>query len=81
MKTTVNSDDTVTYEFRYKEIVEANAADQKLDALFKSFTVPDTVNGEQLAKLGGLKIKVIGEAIQADGFESADKAWEAFDKK
>ena len=81
VKTTVNSDDTVTYEFRYKEIVEANAADQKLDALFKSFTVPDTVNGEQLAKLGGLKIEVIGEAIQADGFESADKAWEAFDKK
>ena len=80
VKTTVNSDDTVTYEFRYKEIVEANAADQKLDALFKSFTVPDTVNGEQLAKLGDLKIEVIGEAIQADGFETADKAWEAFKK-
>lgn len=81
VKTTVNSDDTVTYEFRYKKIVEANAADQKLDALFKSFTVPGTVNGEQLAKLGGLKIKVIGEAIQADGFESADEAWGAFDNK
>lgn len=81
VKTTVNSDDTVTYEFRYKEIVEANAADQKLDALFKSFTVPDTVNGEQLAKLGDLKIEVIGEAIQADGFESADEAWGAFDNK
>lgn len=80
VKTTVNSDDTVSYEFRYKEIVEANAADQKLDALFKSFTVPDTVNGEQLAKLGDLKIEVIGEAIQADGFETADKAWEAFKK-
>lgn len=78
VKTTVNSDDTVTYEFRYKEIVEANAADQKLDALFKSFTVPDTVNGEQLAKLGGLEIKVIGEAIQADGFANADTAWKAF---
>lgn len=78
VKTTVNSDDTVTYEFRYKEIVEANAADQKLDALFKSFTVPDTVNGEQLAKLGDLKIKVIGEAIQAEGFANADTAWKAF---
>lgn len=78
VKTTVNSDDTVTYEFRYKEIVEANAADQKLDALFKSFTVPDTVNGEQLAKLGDLKIEVIGEAIQADGFANADAAWAAF---
>lgn len=78
VKTTVNSDDTVTYEFRYKEIVEANAADQKLDALFKSFTVPDTVNGEQLAKLGDLKIEVIGEAIQADGFANADTAWKAF---
>ena len=75
VKTTVNSDDTVTYEFRYKEIVEAKAADQKLDALFKSFTVPGTVNGDQLAKLGGLEIKVIGEAIQAEGFADADAAW------
>ena len=78
VKTTVNSDDTVTYEFRYKEIVKANAADQKLDALFKSFTVPGTVNGDQLAKLEGLKIKVIGEAIQAEGFDDANAAWEAF---
>lgn len=78
VKTTVNSDDTVTYEFRYKEIVEAKAADQKLDALFKSFTVPGTVNGDQLAKLGGLEIKVIGEAIQAEGFANADTAWKAF---
>lgn len=78
VKTTVNSDDTVTYEFRYKEIVKANAADQKLDALFKSFTVPGTVNGDQLAKLEGLKIKVIGEAIQAEGFDNADVAWNAF---
>lgn len=81
VKTTVNNDETVTYEFRYKEIVEANAEDQKLDALFKSFTVPGTVNGDQLAKLGGLEIKVIGEAIQADGFKSADEAWGAFDNK
>ena len=78
VKTTVNSDDTVTYEFRYKEIVEAKAADQKLDALFKSFTVPGTVNGDQLAKLGGLEIKVIGEAIQAEGFTNANDAWAAF---
>lgn len=78
VKTTVNTDDTVTYEFRYKEIVEAKAADQKLDALFKSFTVPGTVNGDQLAKLGGLEIKVIGEAIQAEGFTNADAAWAAF---
>lgn len=81
VKTTVNNDDTVTYEFRYKEIVKANAADQKLDALFKSFTVPGTVNGDQLAKLENLKIEVIGEAIQADGFDKADAAWAAFDNK
>lgn len=81
VKTTVNNDDTVTYEFRYKEIVKANAADQKLDALFKSFTVPGTVNGDQLAKLENLKIEVIGEAIQADGFDNADAAWAAFDNK
>ena len=78
VKTTVNNDDTVTYEFRYKEIVKANTADQKLDALFKSFTVPGTVNGDQLAKLEDLKIEVIGEAIQADGFANADAAWAVF---
>lgn len=81
VKTTVNADDTVTYEFRYKEIVKASAADQKLDALFKSFTVPGTVKGEQLAKLKDLEIKVIGEAIQADSLETAEKAWAAFDNQ
>lgn len=96
--------DTATYEFRYKEIVDASekTEDVVLDALFDSFTLPGSVTKEQLAKLvdeydddsnlvdEGMKITVVGHAIQAVGFvdttddagdtvSAADNAWAAFD--
>lgn len=73
--------DTVTYEFRYKGTVAAPTADVVLDDLFETFTVPGIVTNEQLAKLEGLEITVVAHAIQADGFENADAAWEAFDEQ
>lgn len=75
------ADNTITYEFRYKETVAAPDADVVLDDLFESFTVPGTVTNEQLAKLKGMTITVNAHAIQADSFETADEAWAAFTTK
>lgn len=72
---------TITYEFRYKETVAAPTEDVVLDDLFEEFTVPGTVNNTQLANLNGVKINVVAEAIQADGFATADAAWTAFATK
>ena len=69
---------TRTYEFWYKEAVVAPTTDVKLDALFKSITVPNDITGEQLATIQGMMITVNAYAIQADGFETAKDAWDAF---
>ena len=70
--------DTRTYEFWYKEAVGAPTADVALDALFDSITVPGEITKEQLETIKGMTITVNAYAIQADGFDTADKAWEAF---
>lgn len=79
--TTSEDSKTITLEFRYKETVAAPDDDVVLEDLFESFTVPGTVNNEQLAKLAGLKITVVAHAIQADGFADPNAAWDAFDNQ
>lgn len=71
----------ITYEYRYKDKVTATTTDTKLPALFTKIKVPETWTNDDLAALGNIEINIVAHAIQADGFESADKAWEAFDKK
>ena len=71
---------TRTYEFWYKEAVAAPTADVALDALFDSITVPGTITNTQLATIEGMTITVNAYAIQADGFSTADAAWEAYSK-
>lgn len=66
-------------------------ADIKLDALFDSFKLPGEVTKEQLATLvtknnagkitDQFTITVVAHAIQADGFDNAEAAWEAFDEQ
>ena len=75
------SGDEVTYEFRYFETVDASdsASDIVLPALFESFTLPGEVSGQELNTISDLKITVVGHAIQASTFNSADEAWAAFD--
>ena len=70
---------TRTYEFWYKEAVGAPAADDVLDALFDSITVPGTITNEQLATIESMTITVNAYAIQADGFADAAAAWSAFE--
>lgn len=69
---------TLTYYFYYNETVAAPDADVKLATLFDSIAVPEWATGDQLAALENFKISIVAEAIQADGFANADKAWAAF---
>ena len=71
----------ITYEYRYNTTVSAPNGDVKLDALFTNIEVPEDWTNENLAAFGNININIVAHAIQADGFESADKAWEAFDKQ
>ena len=79
---------SATYEFRYFETVtpEANE-DLVLDALFDTFTIPASFDGDDLEAISTLEITVVGHAIQVVGFEAdeenglsaEDVAWAAFD--
>ena len=72
---------TRTYEFWYKDAVQAANVDTKLEPLFTSITVPNTITNAQLATIQNMTITVNAYAIQADGFNgSADAAWAAFAK-
>ena len=75
---TNETDNTITYEFRWHEPVAGGDEDAMLDALFKTFTVPGEITGEELKTIQGMQITVTGHAIQAAGFDDADAAWEAF---
>ncbi len=72
---------TITYEFRYKEIVTKSETDTKLDALFDAITVPGVFDSEDMESIADLKITVVGHAIQAIGFADADAAWAAFNEQ
>lgn len=72
---------TVTYEFRYKETVTKSSADTVLDALFTSITVPGSFSGDDMKTIADLEITVVGHAIQTVGFADADAAWAAFNEQ
>jgi len=67
--------DTRTYEFRHNAVVNGKDGDNGLDPLFTGIKVPGSITNEQLATIEGLKITVVAQAIQADGFDTADDAW------
>ena len=68
------------YEFRYKEIVPKNTADNTpLPELFTASSLPGAeINNAELESLAQLKITVVAQAIQADGFDTAELAWAQF---
>lgn len=69
---------TITYEYRYKETVAAPTADVKLPALFTGIQIPGDWTKDTLDALGDFEIKIEADAIQKDGFSTADAAWAAF---
>jgi hypothetical protein len=80
-----NQDNSITYEFRYHEVVagyvDGKTEDVVLTPLFTSFTAPAELTNEDLKKIEGFEIKVVGHGIQATGFKSADEAWNAFNEE
>ena len=80
-----NQDNSITYEFRYYQVVTGYVNNKKEDVvltpLFTNFTAPGELTNEDLKKIEGFEIKVIGHGIQATGFKSADEAWNAFDEQ
>lgn len=81
--TTVKADGKITrtYEFRYKGVngvMAETTQDTELPALFTKIMIPQNLTNTELATLEDLKIDIVANAIQADGFANADAAWEAF---
>jgi len=69
---------TVTYEFRYKDIVSAQDGDVVLNPLFTGINIPVEITGEQLKTVADFRIEDVAHAIQVHGFADADAAWAAF---
>lgn len=59
------------YEFRHNNAVGAG----KMDELFTKVVIPGDVTNDQLANLNQVKIKIVAQAIQADGFIDASDAF------
>ena len=79
------NDNSITYEFRYHKVVTGYVDGKKqevvLEPLFNKFTAPGELTSEDLKKIEGFEIKVVGHGIQATGFKSAEEAWTAFDEE
>lgn len=54
---------------------------ETLPALFEEINVPGEFTDKEIELINGLKIEIVAEAIQADGFANADAAWAAFPTK
>ena len=74
---------TISFEFRYKEVVSQSTTDARLPALFETLIVPGEITGDELQALyeGGFKMEVFGHAIQAAGMTTAELAWESFEQQ
>ncbi len=87
LKASTPSGDDLILEYRYgvtgeKGWVDATAVgtttDVDLAPLFTELTIPGEIQMEDVDDLEGFEIDIIGHAIQANGFASADAAWAAF---
>ena len=73
------ADNTITYEFRYHEVVAKSDVDTVLEYPFQTFTFPGTLTNEQLAAIADMQVKIVAQAIQAENLATADAAWAAFE--
>lgn len=72
-----------TYEFWYKDVVGAwggSDADERLDPLFTQIMIPGAdIDNNRIGYLEYVKVVARADAIQKDGFNNAQEAWETFD--
>lgn len=73
-----NDDKSITFEYRYKEVVNGINGDKKLEPLFTNFTIPGETKQSELESLEELNVKIIAQAIQKSGFENEQEAWNSF---
>ena len=73
-----NDDKSITYEYRYKEVVNGLKCDKKLEPLFEEFTIPGETKKSELESLEELNVKIMAQAIQKSGFENEQDAWNSF---
>lgn len=73
-----NEDKSITYEYRYKEVVSGINDEKKLEPLFNEFTIPGETKQSELESLEELNVKIIAQAIQKSGFENERDAWNSF---
>lgn len=88
-----NNGNTITYEYRYDTIAKPGPS---IPPVFEHFTIPGSVTQDGVRLLAGkdldgtetvheeykVKIEVVANAIQAEGFnKDANKAWAAFDQQ
>ena len=74
---------SIAYEYRYytavADKIDADKhVDNPLEPLFTNIVVPESYSNDDIAALNGMEIKIVAQAIQADGFATADAAWEKF---
>ena len=74
-KTIDDAKKVITYVYDYKTTVSTGNDAQKLPALFTAIKIPGDWTNEQLAAIGGFKIEIVAQAIQADGFKDAADAF------
>ena len=69
---------TDIYEFWYSTAVVKNTKDDtKLPALFTAIKIPGELSNEQIASTNGGTVELIAQAIQAEGFTTAEAAFAA----
>lgn len=81
-----NAKTKIVYEYRYIKENNPNTTftagkeeDSVLSPLFKKVVIPNDWTNADLQAIGGVTINIVAEAIQADGFTTADLAWGAFE--
>lgn len=67
----------ITYTYYYKTKLDADAL---TDPLFTRVTIPPALTSDDAQRLTAFNMVITADAIQADGFDSAEEAFVEFDK-
>lgn len=68
------------YILNYEKIVTNSSEDTIIDPAFEEIDIPTSFTSEDMESLGEFNMDILGQAIQAQGFDSADLALEELNK-
>ena len=77
----VTTDDTTTFTYVYNSILPAS--DGATEPIFESVKFPGSTDMEKVMALkgDGLEVNISADAIQAEGFDNVEEAFQAFDNQ